>query len=88
MDWNKPGDNGGAAIEYYNLYKAAPSSGSGPDYVLSDDTFEQKEFGLTRATEYCYWLTASNRGGESAAVGPSCATTDPTIPSPPLVGTT
>lgn len=43
--------------------------------------------GLPYATQFCYQVTAFNTAGESAPVGPVCATTaNPpvTIPMPPL----
>lgn len=85
--WNAPSDDGGAAISRYNLYTVEPAAGIAPEWVLNPGTLEQDVFELHRFTEYCYWLTASNVAGESAVVGPSCATTDPLPPTAPFVGT-
>jgi len=85
LEWDAPGDDGGADVTGYRVEFAEESSG--PWRVLrsdtqSDDT-EYSHTGLNPGTTRHYRVAAINAAGTGDPSEVASATTDPTIPDPP-----
>ncbi|MFL5936043.1 MAG: fibronectin type III domain-containing protein [Gaiellaceae bacterium] len=68
LNWNAPGDNGGAAITGYKLYR---STSSGAETLLTTlgDLTTYTDTGLTNGTAYYYKVSAANSLGDGTASG-------------------
>jgi len=88
--WTAPSDNGGEAIEAYNVWikttgETPPGSLDAPTYIVAGNVLTVLATGLTRATTYYVWVEAENSIGTSALTGFVMETTSTTPPSADLM---
>jgi hypothetical protein len=75
LHWKSPADSGGSALAGYNVFQAGVR-------IASPVTPYYSVTGLTANTQYCYTVTAYDKGGNvSDQSAPACATTKPAPPS-------
>lgn len=75
LHWKSPADSGGSALAGYNVFQAGVR-------IASPVTPYYSVTGLAANTQYCYTVTAYDKGGNvSDQSAPACATTQPAPPS-------
>jgi len=75
LDWGAP-DNGGAAIEKYNIYRKNDTGVYHLIGTVNGDVTRYKDTGLENGKEYFYYVTAVNPAGEGPESDPISATPD------------
>lgn len=75
LDWDAP-DNGGAAIEKYNIYRKNETGVYQLIGSVNGDVTYYKDTGLENGKEYSYFVTAVNPAGEGPESAPVSATPD------------
>ncbi len=73
LDWDAP-DNGGAAIEKYNIYRKNDSGVYVLIATVDGGVTYYKDTGLENGKEYFYYVTAVNPAGEGPESDPVSAT--------------
>lgn len=88
VGWSAPSPNGNAPITGYNVYRntsntqstATLISSGGCASPVTSRSCTDTDSSLAFGTQYFYWVTALNAGGEGPAVGPHSTTTAPSAP--------
>jgi hypothetical protein len=75
LDWDAP-DNGGAAIEKYNIYRKNETGVYHLIATVDGGVTYYKDTGLENGKEYFYYVTAVNPAGEGPESDPVSATPD------------
>ncbi len=73
LDWDAP-DNGGAAIDKYNIYRKNEAGVYQLIGSVNGDVTSYKDTGLENGKEYFYYVTAVNPAGEGPESDPVSAT--------------
>ncbi len=85
VSWTAP-SNGGATIDYYQVYygtSASPTTAYGSTTATTSQTLT----GLTQGTTYYFRIKAHNVAGFSAAYSADCSAVPSTTPGTPTIGT-
>jgi fibronectin type 3 domain-containing protein len=82
LAWAAPDSDGGAAIEYYNVYRGTASGGESFYASTTDASTTFTDSSVTNGTEYFYEVAAVNTIGESP-VSNEVSETPATVPGAP-----
>ncbi|MGA1821713.1 MAG: fibronectin type III domain-containing protein [Thermoplasmatota archaeon] len=64
LHWEKPEDDGGSPITYYNVYRSISGVNFEPIGMVPAGVYKYRDDGLSNGETYRYKMSASNRNGE------------------------